>query len=105
MTFHRQLIKSAITIDVKSMSESEFYAADDITTVPGVTYPDSNIRVLQIRDETINFLSLEPCCGTHVRNTSELQDFCILAHRDLRSGIHEFIAVSGDQAEKVSKCL
>lgn len=69
--------------------------------MPGAVYPDENIRVLKV--ETDEIQSMEPCCGTHVRNTKELLDFHVISfksgrHRDL----YRLEAVSGLMATNVS---
>lgn len=69
--------------------------------MPGAVYPDENICVLKV--ETDEIQSMEPCCGTHVRNTKELLGFHIISiksgrHRDL----YRLEAVSGLMAKNVS---
>lgn len=84
------------------MTPLELYASDQITTVPGTIYPNQNIRVLQIKSDSNKFLTLEPCCGTHVRNTSELGDFCITSIKSTKSITTIFTAVCGQLAKVVS---
>lgn len=81
------------------MSAHELYACDRITTVPGVVYPDQGIKILRIEDTSSRFLSLEPCCGTHVKSTSELGFFFITSIR--RNKTYEITAVCGQRAQFV----
>lgn len=81
------------------MSAHELYACDRITTVPGAVYPDQGIKILRIEDTSSGFLSLEPCCGTHVNSTSELENFFITSIR--RNKTYEITAVCGQRAQIV----
>lgn len=90
-------------IEVKTviLSADELYACDGITTVPGIVYPDHGIQALRIEDTSSDFLSLEPCCGTHVKSTSEIENFCITSNRSTKSGTFEITAVCGQRAQQV----
>lgn len=69
--------------------------------MPGSVYPDENISVLKVKTDEI--LSMEPCCGTHVRNTKELHDFHIINFKSGRHrGLYRLEAVSGLTAMNVS---
>lgn len=84
------------------MTPYDLYACDSVTLIPGIVYNEQAISVLKI--ESDDLLSMEPCCGTHARNTSELQDFHITVFRARRGrGLFKFEAVSGNAAKKV--CL
>lgn len=61
-------------------------------------YPDNGIQVLRIEDPKNGFLSLEPCCGTHVKSTSELENFCITSIRTVERTF-EIKAVCGRNAQ------
>lgn len=98
---NRKLIKKPIEVKTDILSAHELYACEGITTVPGAVYPDSEIQVLRIEDFSTGFLSLEPCCGTHIKSTSELENFCITSIRSTKSGTFEITAVCGRRAQLV----
>ncbi|KAJ9578018.1 hypothetical protein L9F63_025120, partial [Diploptera punctata] len=41
----------------------------------------------------------EACCGTHVLNTGDIKDFCIVGVRTAGSGTRSLRAVTGDYAQ------
>lgn len=77
----RNIIQANVPIQTDFLTAPSLYALDNVTTIPGEVYPDENIRVLKITNENPCFKSIEPCCGTHVRRTGELQDFCITSFK------------------------
>lgn len=79
----------------------QFYAADNITRIPGEVYPEANIRILNIANESLRFVSREPCCGTHANTTKELEDFCIINIKHTGRGGHVFTAICGQPAKRV----
>lgn len=79
------------------MAAHELYACERLTTIPGAVYPDNEIKILRIEDTSSGFLSLEPCCGTHVKSTSELGNFYITSIR--RNKSYEITAVCGRSAQ------
>lgn len=92
----RSTIQAKIPIQMQYLMAHDLYALDNITTIPGEIYPDENIRVLKMTNAENNFESIEPCCGTHVRNTVELEDFCVTSFKfngSTRS--YDVIAVAG----------
>lgn len=99
----REIIKKPVEVKTAILSAHELYACDRITTVPGAVYTDRDIQVLRIEDTSNGFISLEPCCGTHVRTTSELENFCFTSIRSTKSGTFEITAVCGQRAQCVYK--
>lgn len=91
----RNVIRSNVPIETDHVSAHELYAINNLTTLPGATYPDENIRVLRVRDTANGFESIEPCCGTHATNTSELDDFCFTAMKVANSSSYHITAVAG----------
>lgn len=77
----RNVIHANVPVHTDFLTAPSLYALDNVTTIPGEVYPDENIRVLKITNENPSFESIEPCCGTHVRRTAELQDFCITSFK------------------------
>lgn len=49
------------------------------------------------------FVSREPCCGTHVLNTGDLEDFCIISLKSLGRSTTSLHAVTGDRAKLARK--
>lgn len=81
------------------MTGQDLYACDSITIIPGVIYDERSITVLKMEGDQL--LSMEPCCGTHAKNTNELQDFQITYLRGSRRGLFEIEAVCGNVAKQV----
>lgn len=69
--------------------------------MPGAIYPDSGIRIIAIEEPSSKFLSLEPCCGTHIKRTSDLERFCITSIHSTKLRTLEITAVCGRRAETV----
>lgn len=88
----RQWIKQGLSVDRLSLSLREAVADEGITLLPGEAYPDvvSLVRIPSI--------SLEPCCGTHVGNTTDLQDFAILSLKSAGVGSRSLKAVTRSAA-------
>lgn len=94
----RQIILSKSPIETEYLTAHELYALDNLTTVPGATYPDDGIRVLKVKDLDNDFESIEPCCGTHARSTSELEDFCLTSVK-INNRSYDITAVAGRLVE------
>ncbi|PSN47820.1 hypothetical protein C0J52_16436, partial [Blattella germanica] len=47
------------------------------------------VSALGITDRTVGRISWEACCGTHVLNTSDIEDFCIVNFRAAGSGAEQ----------------
>lgn len=98
----RDLIKAEIPIKIQHLDANQLYTIDNLTTVPGATYPESNIRLLTIKSKENDFESIEPCCGTHARNTRELEDFCFLSFKsNTNNRSYDISAVAGPLAQAV----
>lgn len=83
------------------MTTHDLYACDNVTRIPGIVYDDrETIRILKIA--TDDLVSMEPCCGTHVRNTSELENFAVTRFYVGRGrGLFRIEAVTGAAADRV----
>lgn len=97
----RHVIQSKIPISTQYLAAHELYALSNLTTVPGATYPNNGIRILKIFDDVNGFESIEPCCGTHARNTSELDDFCFTSVKVNNSSSYLITAVAGKLVESL----
>lgn len=85
-------IHQGLAVDRINVPLHEAVAMDGITLLPGEAYPEmvSLVRVPSV--------SLEPCCGTHVRNTSDLQDFAVLSLKSSGVGSRSVKAVTRSAA-------
>lgn len=97
------VIRARIPIQTEFFDAHELYALDGLTTIPGVIYPDRNVRVLKIIDASNKFTSMEPCCGTHATNTSELQNFSFKNVKSDNHGLYEIEAVCGDLVDNLQR--
>jgi alanyl-tRNA synthetase len=97
----RNWISQRLAVDRLMLPLHQAVSLDGITLVPGESYPDmvSVIRVAQEsrKDEAI---SLEPCCGTHVRNTADLEEFAILSVKSAGIGSRSVRAVTRATAKQ-----
>lgn len=98
----RDIIRAKVPIDIQHLDAHQLYTIDNLTTVPGATYPESKIRLLTIKNEENDFESIEPCCGTHARNTRELEDFCFLSFKsNTNNRSYDICAVAGPLVQAV----
>lgn len=60
-----------------------------------------HIFIIKMSEFLDFFLSIyrEPCCGTHVMNTSDINDFCIVGVKSLGRSTASIVAVSGPRAK------
>ena len=89
----KEWIQQNLPVERRHVPLHEAVAMDGITLLPGEAYPEviSLVRVGQS-------VSLEPCCGTHVQNTSDLQDFAILSLKSSGVGSRSIKAVTRSAA-------
>mmetsp|Transcript_14602 Transcript_14602/g.18380 ORF Transcript_14602/g.18380 Transcript_14602/m.18380 type:complete len:965 (+) Transcript_14602:343-3237(+) len=85
-----------------------------LRAVFGEVYPDP-VRVVSIaphsiesilanpQDATWKEYSIEFCGGTHLNNTSEAKDFCLLNEEGIAKGIRRITAVTGNLAIEATK--
>lgn len=67
----------------------------DVTLLPGEVYPDDQVHVIDMYNNADNsYISREACCGTHIQNTSDVIDFCIVQYKCL-SNECTLIALTG----------
>lgn len=97
------VIQAKAPVQIDYYEAHELYALNDLTTIPGVIYPDRNVRVLKMIVEAQKFASIEPCCGTHAKNTSELQAFCFKHVKGDNQGLYEIEAVCGELVDELRR--
>ncbi|CAL4080013.1 unnamed protein product, partial [Meganyctiphanes norvegica] len=73
--------------------------------LPGETYPDilHLISAEYTDSDGSTVHSCEPCCGTHIHNTSHIKDFVITNMKSAGVGIRSIRAVCGTGATKVEE--
>ncbi|XP_050544706.1 alanine--tRNA ligase, mitochondrial-like isoform X2 [Daktulosphaira vitifoliae] len=70
------VIKSSMAIKRTTIMSNDLNKLN-VTVIPGEVYPDGEVYVIDIfKDQS--YLSREACCGTHVENTLDLIDFCLV---------------------------
>lgn len=87
----RDLIRCGLPVERTLLPIHQAVTLENITLIPGESYPD----VLSvIRIDGADLTSLEPCCGTHVRNTADLQEFAIISLKSAGIGSRSVRAVT-----------
>lgn len=97
----QDLIKNDCPVVTQIIPFEELIGRVDIVTVPGEIYPEDNLRLVSI-DGGDKCKSLELCCGTHVRNVSQLADFSITNVKLVSRGTYQITAVAGEAAVKTN---
>lgn len=97
-----ELIRKARPVVVSKINSQKLLDFDFITTIPGEVYPNDEIRIIEIEDDGF-FVSREPCCGTHVLNTADIEDFCIISVKSLGRSTASIVAVTGNRATEARK--
>jgi len=88
------VIRSAVSVKRTKMTSNDLNQIN-VTLVPGEVYPDDQVYVIDIYNIVNNlYISREACCGTHVHNTSDVIDFCIVQYKCL-SNECTLIALTG----------
>ncbi|XP_059353171.1 alanine--tRNA ligase, mitochondrial-like isoform X2 [Daphnia carinata] len=96
----RNWIRQCLAVDRLMLPLQQAVSLDRITLVPGESYPDM-VSVIRIEESgKSEAISLEPCCGTHVRNTADLEDFAILSVKSSGIGSRSVRAVTRSVAKQ-----
>lgn len=75
------VIQSALSVKRTTMTSNDLNQIQ-ATLLPGEVYPDDQVHVIDIYDDVEDlYISREACCGTHVQNTSDIIDFCIVQYK------------------------
>lgn len=112
-----EIVKKNIQVVTRKVDSEVLYGSDNITLIPGEIYPEFNIRLIEIFSKNdflsryikinCNYASLllfffnlrEPCCGTHVYNTGDLEEFLITSFKSLGRSTTSITAVTGSKAK------
>lgn len=104
----QKVIKASAPMTTSIVEASNVLGRNDVSLVPGEVYPETGLRLLTLDTENLKLTSRELCCGTHVKNSSELGEFCIINHKQTNRARHLFTAAAGEvatEARKKSKML
>lgn len=92
------IIQSAISVKRTIMTSNDLNQIN-VTLLPGEVYPDDQVYVIDICNAVDNlYISREACCGTHIQNTSDVIDFCIVQYKCL-SNECTLMALTGPQCK------
>lgn len=84
--YMRQIIQQSIDVNIKFEDKKSL---DISLFTDGKNYPD-RVRIIDIPN-----ISYQPCCGTHVKNTSEIIDFSIQKEYSIGNGLRRIEAITG----------
>ncbi|PNF17360.1 hypothetical protein B7P43_G02965, partial [Cryptotermes secundus] len=93
----QKCVQAAIPVKQYTVSSNQFFSLENVTLVPGEVYPEEEIRVIEVEADGL-LTSREACCGTHVLNTGDIRDFCVVGLKTAGSGVLSLKAVTGDYA-------
>ncbi|KAJ8983104.1 hypothetical protein NQ317_001847 [Molorchus minor] len=91
------IINNGQSVNITEVDSQQLLRYDSVTLIPGEIYPDNGIRIVEIKDK--EFISREPCCGTHILNTKDIEDFCIISLKSLGRSTASIMAVTGERAK------
>ena len=89
-------IKEAIPVKLTSQRSSCMEAISNLITLPGELYP-AQVRLVDIGDH------VEPCCGTHLLNTEDLEDFVIVELKTPSPGVRSVKCLTGAKASQARR--
>lgn len=90
----QEAVAEKLPVSDRVMPLNEAQKIDGVRAVFGEVYPDP-VRVVTIGND----ISVEFCGGTHVANTEEAEQFCILEETAVAKGIRRITAVTKDAAK------
>ena len=77
-----KIIQSAVSVKRTTVTSNDLNQIN-ITLLPGEVYPDE-VHVIDMYNNADNsYISREACCGTHIQNTLDVIDFCIVQYKCL----------------------
>ena len=89
-------INRGIPVKVTSIKCSELEGLSNLITLPGEIYPPE-VRLVDVGDH------VEPCCGTHLLNTADLEDFIIVDLRTPGPGQRAVKCLTGTRARQARR--
>jgi len=90
-------IAAKYDVERKICDSAEALSREEVVTVPGATYPEM-ISMIEIAG-----VSVEPCAGTHLRNTEEVGSLVVTRCSTPATGLRSLRALTGSEAESALK--
>ncbi len=88
-----QRIAEGGPVEREVMHLRQALTARDLVTLPGEQYPDDLISIV-----TVPGGQREPCCGTHLVRTSDIQSFAIVGVKSAGTGVKVLHCLTGSKA-------
>lgn len=99
----QKVISTSTPMSTSIVDANDVLGRNDVTLVPGEIYPETGLRLLTMDSANLKLTSRELCCGTHVKNSSEIGEFCITNHKQTNRARYLFTAVAGELATEARK--
>lgn len=96
--FVNHAIQEKLNVSRNEVPFEELTEMKNVIMMRGEDYPEK-VFAITVGDH----LSVEPCCGTHVQNTSDIGQFVIVPHKSQGGTIRIVKAVTGHEAELTCK--
>lgn len=90
-----ELIEENLPIERLTLSKSEYDELENVVEIPGEHYPDP-VHIVRLPNG-----HTEPCCGTHLVKTGDIQAFAIVDSVSPSYGVRSFKCVTGENAVNV----
>lgn len=76
----KNVVQSAVSVKRTTMTSNDLNQIN-VTLLPGEVYPDEVHLIDMYSNVDDTYISREACCGTHVQNTLDVIDFCIVQYK------------------------
>ncbi|XP_008178686.1 alanine--tRNA ligase, mitochondrial [Acyrthosiphon pisum] len=76
----KSVIQSAVSVKRTTVTSNDLNQIN-VTLLPGEVYPDEVHLIDMYSNVDDSYISREACCGTHVQNTLDVIDFCIVQYK------------------------
>ncbi|XP_045470743.1 alanine--tRNA ligase, mitochondrial [Harmonia axyridis] len=96
------IISKKLDVETMIIDSQKLLEYDDIITVPGEIYPEENLRLVEIKEKD-RVISREPCCGTHVTNTSDIEHFSLVKMKYLGRSTVSLNGVTGHNSKMATE--
>jgi hypothetical protein len=97
----QSLIEKNLEINATEIDYEKAIENKTLRKLPDVLYP-LRVRVVNIGEQTTGDFSAELCCGTHARNTQQLENFKIINFQARSDGYYEIDACTSDKASSIA---
>ncbi|GBM11274.1 Alanine--tRNA ligase, cytoplasmic [Araneus ventricosus] len=96
-----QMIQKKLEVFRNEVPFEELLTHPNAILLRGEEYPET-VSVISIGNaDCKGAVSVEPCCGTHVHNTADIESFVLIPSKSHGSGVKVLSAVTGDLASVV----